>query len=325
MTATFATNTADIASVHDLTDLVRSLNSVATELQSTHASLQAQVVQLKQELAEANAQLRRSQALAALGEMAAGIAHEVRNPLGSIQLNVQMLAQELGERPAQAELCSKVSQAVEGIDAIVRDVLSFAREMRLRPEPIGAGELFDRALDACESLIHRAAVHVQRHAVESEDAIVIEGDALLLTQAIGNVVRNAVEAMVEANSDQRTLRLSVLRQPRRGPGSARIEHVVLRIEDSGPGIPPGIEDRIFNPFFTTRSTGTGLGLAMVHRVVEAHGGHIALGKATCGGACVDLCLPERMNQSQSGEPPMVETATAHRPRRKRTARGVEAA
>ncbi len=279
-----------VTDVNDLTDLVRTLNAVAEELQSTHSSLQAQVAQLKRELAEANAQLRRSQALAALGEMAAGIAHEVRNPLGSIQLNVQMLAKDLCGQPAQEALCAKVSQAVEGIDAIVRDVLTFAREMRIRPEPLEAGEVFNRALDACESLIRRADIEILRDA-EADDAAVFRGDSLLLTQALGNVVRNAVEAMVENAPRRRMLRLAAGEELRRGPDGKRASHIVLAVEDSGPGISEEIRDRIFNPFFTTRSTGTGLGLAMVHRIAEAHGGHIAIGTSPLGGAKVELCLP----------------------------------
>jgi len=303
MTAALAQigNLDRVTNVNDLTDLVRTLNDVAGELQSTHATLQAQVVQLQGELAEANAQLRRSQALAALGEMAAGIAHEVRNPLGSIQLNVQMLASELDARPEQAALCTKVSQAVEGIDAIVRDVLSFAREMRIRPELLGAADIFSRALDACESLIHRSGIEVQRHVC---DELEIEADALLLTQALGNVVRNAVEAIVESSCKTKELILSAEVEYRRAPDGKRAAHLVLAVEDSGPGIPQGIKDRIFNPFFTTRSTGTGLGLAMVNRITEAHGGHIALGTSSLGGAKVELCLPVC---AQRDAAPIVET------------------
>ena len=304
-----------INDVNDLTDLVRTLNAVAGELQNTHSSLQAQVAQLKRELAEANAQLRRSQALAALGEMAAGIAHEVRNPLGSIQLNVQLLAKELDAKPSQAELCTKVSQAVEGIDAIVRDVLSFARDMKVRPEPLQLSDLFERALDACESLVRRANVEVQR---ECADDMVFEGDALLLAQALGNIVRNAVEAMVESSSERKSLRLSATIDPRRRLDGRRIEHLILAIDDSGPGIPDAIRDRIFNPFFTTRSTGTGLGLAMVHRIVEAHGGHITLGTSSLGGARVELCLPH--DQLADCEPlPLVHTSTHSNARPQRQA------
>lgn len=307
----------DQPSVNDLTDLVRSLNSVADELQSTHASLQAQVAQLKGELAEANAQLRRSQALAALGEMAAGIAHEVRNPLGSIQLNVQMLAKELDERPDQAQLCVKVSQAVEGIDAIVRDVLSFAREMRMKPEPLDAVDLFDRALDACESLVRRNEIIVERETMDCD--VTLEGDSLLLTQAIGNVVRNAVEAIVESSPTRKAIRLSASTKHRRSAGG-RAAFLVLCVEDSGPGIPEGIADRIFNPFFTTRSTGTGLGLAMVHRIVEAHGGHVTLGKSPMGGAQVELALP--CSVAHAGT--IVETPKQPRRASKRVAASVKA-
>ena len=113
------------------------------ELQRTHVALQGQVRRLQGELAEANAQLRRSKALAALGEVAAGIAHEVRNPLGSIRLYAQMLAEDVGDRPPALDLCDKIGRAVTGLDAIVRDVLLFAGEIHLHaaPEPAGPGSI----------------------------------------------------------------------------------------------------------------------------------------------------------------------------------------
>jgi signal transduction histidine kinase len=132
----------------DLHDLLRLVNETSQQLQATHIRLQDEVARLQRELAEANAALRRSQALAALGEMAAGIAHEVRNPLGSIQLYVQMLAEDLNDRPAQAALCAKISRSVTGLDAIVRDVLSFSRDMTIRPQLVRAADLIERALDA---------------------------------------------------------------------------------------------------------------------------------------------------------------------------------
>ena len=136
---------------------MRSVDETTRRLQDTHQALQQHVTSLQQELAEANAQLRRSRSLAALGEMAAGIAHEVRNPLGSIGLYVQMLAEDVADRPPQVELCDKIARAVEGLDAIVRDVLLFARETRLGIEPTTAETIIERALASCESLVAAVA------------------------------------------------------------------------------------------------------------------------------------------------------------------------
>jgi signal transduction histidine kinase len=256
-------------------------------LQATHIRLQDEVARLQRELAEANAALRRSQALAALGEMAAGIAHEVRNPLGSIQLYVQMLAEDLNDRPAQAALCAKISRSVTGLDAIVRDVLSFSRDMTIRPQLVRAADLIERALDACAALLRdRVAVH-RTDDLETEFA----ADVNLMTQALANIMRNAVEAMLESRSTHRELHIAAgIRSIRRSNAGAQ-PGVFLSVRDTGPGIPTHVIDRIFNPFFTTRATGTGLGLAIVHRIVDAHGGQIHIENHKQGGAVVEICVP----------------------------------
>lgn len=272
----------------DLHELMRAVTETTERLQATHLSLQNQVARLQHDLAEANAALRRSQALAALGEMAAGIAHEVRNPLGSIQLYVQMLAEDVADRPAQAELCGKISRAVIGLDAIVRDVLAFARDTTIDPQPTTAGQLFDRAVANCQSLL---ADRVTIDRAGSGEAFGLHADAGLITQALCNIIRNSVEAMMEANSSRRNLELSSARSRIRCPSGKSEVRVVLAVQDTGPGIPPEVRDRIFNPFFTTRPTGTGLGLAIVHRIVDAHGGHIRIHNIPTGGTRVELCLP----------------------------------
>ncbi|MHC4992833.1 MAG: histidine kinase dimerization/phospho-acceptor domain-containing protein, partial [Planctomycetota bacterium] len=142
----------------DLRDLMGTFNQTTQRLEQTHVQLQQQVVRLRRELEQANAQLRRSRSLAALGEMAAGIAHEVRNPLGSIQLYAQLLAEDLQERPEQAAICEKINRAITGLDAIVKDVLTFARETRLRPAAASTREMFDRALSSCEAVLDGADV-----------------------------------------------------------------------------------------------------------------------------------------------------------------------
>jgi len=117
----------------ELEDLLRTFNDVTSKLQSTHETLRAEVSRLQGELEQANRRLRRSRELAALGEMAAGIAHEIRNPLGSIKLYTEALEADLrGDAPSHGTAV-KIGSAVEGLDRIVGDVLAFAREMRLRP------------------------------------------------------------------------------------------------------------------------------------------------------------------------------------------------
>lgn len=286
----------------DLRELMRAVNETTERLQQTHTALQQEVARLKGELAEANAQLRRSRSLAALGEMAAGIAHEIRNPLGSIRLYVQMLGEDLAGAPAQADLCEKISRAVTGLDAIVRDVLLFARDMTVRPTPTTARELIDQALHSSEALLAGAELEVEVDA-PADDSCTLHADACLMTQALGNVVRNAVEAMAEAETSPRRLTISAENKRVRCPDGGREQRVVIAVEDTGPGIPPEVVQRMFNPFFTTRKTGTGLGLAIVHRIVDAHDGHISVRAAGGGGARVELCLRTRPGAARHRQSP----------------------
>jgi signal transduction histidine kinase len=288
--------------LEDLRDLMRAVNETTERLQGTHTALQQDVARLKGELAEANARLRRSKALAALGEMAAGIAHEVRNPLASIGLYVQVLGEDLADRPQQADLCTRIGRAVQRLDAIVRDVLSFARDNRISARPCTARRLLDEAIESCRPALEEAGATVLGPPTDEAD-IEVEADAGLVAQALANVIRNAAEAMAEAASPRREIRVQAVHQPRRCPEGGRPERVVLQVADTGPGISDEVLQRMFNPFFTTRRTGTGLGLAIVHRIVDAHGGHVSVANRAGGGSLVELCLPPRPLEPAHGAGP----------------------
>jgi len=287
--------------VDDLRELMSAVNRTMCDLESTHDTLRQDVARLQAELAEANAQLRRSRSLAALGEMAAGIAHEIRNPLGSIRLDAQMLAEDLAGDAGHDRLCSNISRAVGTLDSIVRDVLSFARDNAVRPVLTTPRELLEHAMTHCVTCIADGDVAVD---LDLPDRPEFAADVCLMTQAIGNVVRNAVEAMTETEGGERRLSVAVRSARVRCPDGSRATRVVIAIEDTGPGIPPEVIERMFNPFFTTRATGTGLGLAIVHRIVDAHGGHVVVRSGEDGGARVELCLPRgadgRTNGCQQG-------------------------
>ncbi len=274
----------------DLAEIIGAYNDVTAKLQRSHEALQQEVVRLHQELASADAQLQRSKQLAALGEMAAGIAHEIRNPLAAIRLYADLVEDDLismidavprGRAPITArENARKIADAVRGLDAIVHDVLNVARELRPRLRPVPVGLMFDRAL-----LLHAPAI-------ESADVrtlicggnLVVRADADLMHQALLNLIRNALQAMAEQRGRSEPGRLLLSARPESG-------YVVLSVADTGPGIDKTAVDRIFNPFFTTRSTGTGLGLAIVHRIVDAHGGTISVGNdPMTGGATFELRL-----------------------------------
>ncbi|MCP4834721.1 MAG: hypothetical protein GY895_08125 [Phycisphaera sp.] len=270
----------------EFAELVKAFNEVTARLESTHGSLRREVASLKDELAEAQSRLRRSRQLAALGEMAAGIAHEIRNPLGAIGLTLEALTEDLADRPEQLELCGRVTRAVTRLDSIVGDVLAFARDTRVRPAASMVAAPVLAALAATEDLIDRHRIDVD---LDLDESLVAEVDAALLEQALLNVMRNACEAMA-SDGGSRRLVVRLAGQDLRDPDAGVVGHAVVEIEDSGPGIPEDVRRRMFNPFFTTRAEGTGLGLAIVHRIVDAHGGRVDV-ETTGDGTTMRCSLP----------------------------------
>ncbi|MBQ71306.1 MAG: hypothetical protein CMJ67_00200 [Planctomycetaceae bacterium] len=270
----------------EFAELVRAFNEVTARLESTHGSLRREVASLKDELAEAQARLRRSRQLAALGEMAAGIAHEIRNPLGAIGLTLEALTEDLVDRPEQLELCGRVTRAVTRLDSIVGDVLAFARDTRVRPVSAAVAGPIIAAVAASEDLVDRHGIDVD---LDLDEEVVAEMDGALLEQAILNVTRNACEAMASHDRPRR-LMVGLRSRDLRDPDAGVIEHAVIEIVDTGPGIPDDVRRRMFNPFFTTRAEGTGLGLAIVHRIIDAHGGRMDV-ESSADGTVMRFSLP----------------------------------
>jgi signal transduction histidine kinase len=275
----------------DLAELMAAFNEVTAKLEQTHAQLRAEVRRLSTELRDANEALQRSKRLAALGEMAAGIAHEVRNPLGSIGLYARMLEEDLADRPACRGVAVKIGAAVRGLDAVVGDVLTFSREIRLRPAPAEVGEVLERAIDSCRAELG----DVVRDGL-SDGSIQFECDAGLLHQALVNVLRNAGEANRAVGRS--VVRVGAVLGVVEPADLDPVDALVLRVRDEGDGVTPEVIERMFNPFFTTRAAGTGLGLPIVHRIVDAHAGRVVFMNNSdiepgAPGATVELRVPLR--------------------------------
>lgn len=296
-------NTGGVSvSPNDLAEVLARFNEAAASLQATHEVLRGQVSKLEDELAETRRQLRRASRLASLGEMAAGIAHEIRNPLGSIKLYAAVLCDDLTDRPAERDVARKITGAVDRLNAVVGDVLSFSRRMSVRPEQIVVGDLLDQAIETCDGYAGET-VRLER-AYESSRGMTVACDPNLMHQALLNVIRNAVEAVAEhertTGMPARMVRVSVAPRSVLEPDGSRVAMTAIVVEDNGPGVPHDVMDRVFNPFFTTRNAGTGLGLAIVHRIMDAHGGRVTIrnnehdnahGAHGCAGATVELMIP----------------------------------
>ncbi len=227
------------------------------------------------DLAYAQDQLVRQERLAALGELAAVVAHEVRNPLGVIFNSLGSLRRLLRPKGDAKMLLEMMGEEADRLNRIVGDLLDFAKPTPalLRPEPL------DRVVD--EAVAAALAAAGPRVALSREVPAglpPVPMDARLIRQAVLNVAANAVQAMPEGGT--LTVRARV------EGGAATIE-----IADTGPGIPREVRERIFEPFFTTKATGTGLGLAVVKRIVDDHGGQVEVRPVPGGGTVFALRLP----------------------------------
>jgi len=276
----------DGLSTTDLGELMSAFTEVTTKLERTHGQLRSEVSRLSTELNQANEALERSRRLAALGEMAAGISHEIRNPLGSIQLYANMLVEDLSAMPEQCQIVQKIGRAVRGLDEIVGDVLTFAREMKVHWHPCETSALIECSLELCCAEIGSAVI---RSDLE-HDSFELMCDPTLIQQALVNILRNAGEAN-RVNGGQE-LAVSVEAVVFESDNQ-QVEGVKFSVCDQGDGMPENVIERMFNPFFTTRDTGTGLGLAIVHRIIEAHRGKVEVTNNGSGkGATVELYIPK---------------------------------
>ena len=223
------------------------------------------------------ARLVQSEKLAVLGQLATAIAHEVRNPLAVIRSAAQGLGETLSPGDAEAaRACGFITAEIDRLASVVTALLDFARPLHLEPRAVAVRDLFDRATLLAEGELAAKGARLGR--AESPTLPTVKADPDLLSQVLLGLLANAAEA-VPYGGDV-TL-----------AAHARDGAVELVVEDSGPGIPAELRDRVFEPFFTTRPRGIGLGLAVARQVVEAHGGRIEAGERPGGGARLTVRLP----------------------------------
>ncbi len=244
------------------------------------ARLFADLRQSYADLARTQEQLVQRERLAALGELAAVVAHEVRNPLGVLFNSLGTFRRLLGDRVdgTARTLLEIMEEEAARLNHIVGDLLDFARPITPVRRRARLDEILDEAVDAALG-DSRGRVAVAR---AIEDVPPVSIDARLIRQALLNLAANAVQAMPHGG----TVTLRLQRDTLDGRPMARIE-----LADTGSGIAPDVEPRIFEPFFTTRPTGTGLGLAVVKRIVEAHHGELRVATAEGRGSTFTLWLP----------------------------------
>ena len=240
--------------------------------------------------------------LAALGEMAAAIAHEVKNPLAGIEVLAGLLKRRIPDVPDAQGLLNDIIHEAKMANAIVIEVLEFVRPIRLQRESVAVPRVINEALYMAESLVTRGEVVVSTRLPNALPEI--DGDAQQLRQLFTNLITNAFEALGGNGS----IAITATHRPGdpdpvAGDGApVGLGSIEIQIIDDGPGVPSEIRDRIFSPFFTTKPRGSGLGLAIVRKIVDAHDGRIDLRVGTHGGTQFRILLPVEALGEDFGSP-----------------------
>jgi signal transduction histidine kinase len=247
-----------------------------------YRELAERLAETNRRLEQAQAEARRSERLAALGQLSAGLAHEIRNPLGVIKGSAEMLTQKLQASDELArELAGYISTEVNRLSALVTEFLDFARPLHAQPQPADLIALLDRVLQVvADRFAGKQPVRVERDYASGLPLVPL--DESLCEQAFLNLVQNAYEAMETGG----TLRVEV--RPAMKDGREGVE---LRLADTGVGVPEELREEIFNPFVTTKKTGVGLGLSIVSKIVDGHHGTIHVENVPGGGAEFTLFFP----------------------------------
>jgi signal transduction histidine kinase len=257
---------------------------LATELAETNLQLE-----------QAQADARRSERLAALGQLSAGLAHEIRNPLGIIKGSAEMLSSKVASNdPLTSELAGYISKEVNRLNELVAQFLDFARPMHLERREAEVAPVVERALQAARDQYPAAPVRIEREFQAAAPRLPL--DEAMAERVFVNLAVNAIEAMGESGG---TLRVTIRPAAHDGRAGAEVE-----FRDTGPGVPETMREQIFNPFVTTKRSGVGLGLSIVSKIMDEHSGTIRLETPADGGACFRLFFPAEgraANEAESRE------------------------
>jgi signal transduction histidine kinase len=233
-------------------------------------------VRLARERERQEAERVRTASLAAVGELAAAIAHEVKNPLQGIAAAMDIIAKRFKPNATEHEMAIEVTRQVRRLDALVKDLLVFARPQVPQKQRVELSPFLERIRSVLKEEPDLAHVEFER---EIPEGFEVFADGAMLEQVFINLILNSAQAMPQGG------RVAV-RARRRG---AEAE---ITLADTGKGIPAAIREEIFKPFFTTKHKGTGLGLAIVRKVLEAHGGRIAVESEEGRGTAMTIVLPD---------------------------------
>ncbi|MEO8444043.1 MAG: HAMP domain-containing sensor histidine kinase [Gammaproteobacteria bacterium] len=277
-----------------LSEAFAAFATASGRLEAAYGTLESEVAALRNALSTTTAErdaawqtvrdrqlddvLSRHQRLAALGEMAATLAHQIRTPLSAALLYASNAGNPALATPRRDELLGRAIGCLHNLEQLVSDMLGFARGATASNAPLAVADIALAVSNAAQALV-RAGQRL--HVASPPASVVICGNREALVGAVLNLVTNGLQAGGSSAEVAVEIRLAA-------------QMAEIRVTDNGPGVPPGLRSRIFEPFFTSRTDGTGLGLAVVKSVAEAHGGDIRVESAAGspqGGACFVLRLP----------------------------------
>ncbi len=232
----------------------KAFNAASKKLQQKYDLLSAETQSLRKQLAQKEEEIKRTAGLAMLGETAAGIAHEIRNPLGAIKLFLSLLKDDLKSQPAQLELVEQIGKSAEALDNVVSNILHFAKNAKPTFAPVNLTMLLKEQVAELES------VKGKKIKTAIEDGLIVNGQESSLKQVVNNLLLNALQASDEVMLGADTTQ----------------GHIQLFVADNGTGIASDLIERVFEPFVSTKNEGTGLGLAIVKRILDQHGATISV-------------------------------------------------
>ncbi len=227
---------------------------------------------------------QRTDRLAAMGEMAVKIVHEVRNPMGSIELIASLLSRDLSDQPEQRQMVERVRNGIRSMNHTINNLLSFARNTQPELRPVGIEAVVEDCLSYNTHLLETQHVTLERVYRDGSEVL---GDPELLKQVFMNLFLNAAQAMPGGG----VLRVEIAGEAVGDDMGAGTPAVHVRISDTGCGMSPEVSARVFHPFFTTKERGTGLGLALAHNIIQAHRGTIDVESEPGKGSCFTVSLP----------------------------------
>lgn len=266
-----------LAGPKEIASISASFNTMLDSIQEAENEIQRN--RREQQILEQ--QLRQSEKLAAIGQLAAGVAHEIGTPMSTISGTAQRALRHETGNPRASEAFRRIQREITRMEVIVRQLLDFSHNRKLQYRDL-------RPSKVAESAVSATAEEAARHHVEvslcgDPEAPAFSADPIRIEQALVNLLRNAIQA-----DTTRTVRLE---------WRVKAHATIFAVDDDGSGIPEGIRSRLFEPFFTTKAVGqgTGLGLAVVHGITREHGGSVHVGTSDRGGARIEVSLPAKTN------------------------------